>query len=145
MRKPRSILSIVILLTMLAVNSAFATPITLTEDGYELSQGIHDTSLAVSDNLTLFAFTRIGQSGYGDGVNGIEGGITVQSDGIGVKGADFEKYSKDDPDHPNELITDEDGNLIFKKWGGSDAMSGDGGHQDRIRAGHAPVQPTAGL
>ncbi len=97
---------------MLAVNSAFATPITLTEDGYELSQGIHDTSLAVSDNLTLFAFTRIGQSGYGDGVNGIEGGITVQSDGIGVKGVDL----------------NDDGS--FKKYGGSDPLSGIGAHQD---------------
>ena len=56
---------------MFAVNGAFATPVT-----------IHDEFLTVSDNLTLFAITRIGQTDYNSG-NGIAGGITVQTDGIG--------------------------------------------------------------
>jgi ribosomal protein S19 len=71
MRRHIVILSGLVLLTMFVVNGAFATPVT-----------IHDEFLTVSDNLTLFAITRIGQTDYNSG-NGIAGGITVQTDGIG--------------------------------------------------------------
>lgn len=88
MRKQLLILSVVILLTMLAVNSALATSITLTGDGLGLSEGNYGSSLVVSDDLTLFAITRIGQTDWNSGL-GVPGTIFVhQTDGIGVKGED---------------------------------------------------------
>ena len=110
-----------LLLVLCTASSSFA--ITLTGDalGHTLGYDSKDfynygreplsySDLPLLGNLTLTAWTRIGQAGYGDGV---EGGITLQkTDGIGVKGVDF----------------NDDGS--FNKYGGSDPLSGDGAHDN---------------
>lgn len=104
-------IGIILLIVLLATPNSFATPITLTGDGLGLSEGNYGSSLAVSDDLTLLAITRIGQSDWNGGL-GVPGTIFVhQTDGIGVKGVDIDK----------------DGN---EKVGGSNEISGEKKHAD---------------
>jgi len=99
------------LIILWTTSNSFAIPIILTGDGLELSEGNYGSSLAVSDNLTLLAITRIGQSDW-NGSLGVPGTVFVhKTDGIGVKGVDIER----------------DGSL---KVGGTTEISGEKKHAD---------------
>ena len=119
------LLIIFLLLVLCTASSSFA--IKLSGDGlghalgydskgfYNYGPELSSSDLPLLEDLTLTAWTRIGQKNYKgtDYPDGLAGGITLhQTDGIGVKGVDLKN----------------DG--TFDKYGGSDPLSGDGAHQD---------------